>query len=134
MLLDTDFFIWCIRKHSKALDWLNEFDSIERSVITCMELVQGTKKELADLHSTLKAWEAEILHLNEAISVHAAELVKNGYLCSRILHQLILHSQSVKSEDVEVDFKKSLKTGHISFYSAQLTLCFGPTHHKTGGK
>lgn len=77
MLLDTDFLIWCTREHPIALAWLDEFETISLSVVTYMELVQGTrnKHELAVLQETLTAWEAEILHLNEAISTQAEQWV-----------------------------------------------------------
>jgi predicted nucleic acid-binding protein len=77
MLLDTDFLIWCSRAHPAALAWLDEFETVSLSVVTYMELVQGTrnKRELLLLQQSLSAWEADILHLNEAISINAEQWV-----------------------------------------------------------
>jgi len=77
MLLDTDFLIWCSRSQPNALLWLDEFETVSLSVVTYMELIQGTrsKRELLLLQQSLSAWEAEILHLNEAISMQAQQWV-----------------------------------------------------------
>jgi predicted nucleic acid-binding protein len=77
MLLDTDFLIWCSRAHPAALAWLDEFETVSLSVVTYMELAQGTrnKRELLLLQQSLTAWEAEILHLNEAVSMNAEQWV-----------------------------------------------------------
>ena len=45
ILLDSDFIIWCIRGHQKALQTLDELDDIAVSVVTHMELMQGTRSK-----------------------------------------------------------------------------------------
>jgi hypothetical protein len=81
MLLDTDFLIWCSRGNPKALIWLDGFEDIYVSAITHIELIQGTrnKQELAILNKTFKAWNAQVLQINEMISAQATQLVERYY-------------------------------------------------------
>ena len=81
MLLDTDFLIWCIRGNKEALIWLDEFDNIALSAVTYIELIQGTqnKQELAALNKAIKAWDADILQVNELISQNATQWITNYY-------------------------------------------------------
>lgn len=84
MLVDTDVFIWNFRGNTDAADRLDALDGIKLSAVTYMELVQGmrNKQELRDLRLALAHWDAEIIHIDEAISSRAAFLVEQHYLSS----------------------------------------------------
>jgi len=51
------------------------------SAITHIELIQGTrnKQELAILNKTFKAWNVQVLQINEMISAQATPLVERYY-------------------------------------------------------
>ena len=78
MLVDTDRLIWymCGNKGAKrVMENLKEFSI---SVVTYIELLQGlrNKEELNVLRNSLKQWSAEIIYINEEISIKAMFLVE----------------------------------------------------------
>ncbi len=90
MLIDTDVFIWFMWGKPKALDVIETAESISISSVTYMELIQGarSKQELKALDNLLTTLDADILHINEAISELATASVRQYY-----------HSHSVELND-----------------------------------
>ncbi len=90
MLIDTDVFIWFLWGKPKALDVIETAESISISSVTYMELIQGarSKQELKALDNLLTTLDADILHINEAISELATASVRQYY-----------HSHSVELKD-----------------------------------
>jgi predicted nucleic acid-binding protein len=93
MLVDTDVLVWYMRGNEKAKRAIENLKSFSISVVTYVELVQGlrNKKELNVLRNSLKGWNAEIIYINEEISIKAMFLVEQHYLSHSIhlAHALI---------------------------------------------
>ncbi len=86
MLVDTDVLVWYMCGNEKAKRVIENLKSFSISVVTYIELVQGlrNKKELNVLRSSLKGWNAEIIYINEEISIKAMFLVEQYYLSHSI--------------------------------------------------
>ncbi len=86
MLVDTDVLVWYMRGNEKAKRAIKNLKSFSISVVTYIELVQGlrNKEELNVLRNSLKAWNADIIYINEEISTKAMFLVEQYYLSHSI--------------------------------------------------
>ena len=86
MLVDTDVLVWYLRGNGKARRVIENLESFSISVVTYIELVQGlrNKEELNVLRSSLKGWNAEIIYINEEVSIKAMFLVEQYYLSHSI--------------------------------------------------
>jgi len=86
MLVDTDVLVWYMRGNEKAKRVIEDLKSFSISVVTYMGLVQGlrNKEELNVLRNSLKGWNAEIIYINEEISIKAMFLVEQYYLSHSI--------------------------------------------------
>lgn len=82
MLIDTDILIWYMRGNKKARRVIENLTKLSISVVTYIELLQGlrNKEELNLLRNFLKQWNAEIIYINEEISIKAMFLVEQYYL------------------------------------------------------
>jgi predicted nucleic acid-binding protein len=78
MLIDTDILIWYMRGNKKAKRVMENLKEFSISVVTYIELLQGLRKkeELNVLRNSLKQWNAEIIYINEEISIKAMFLVE----------------------------------------------------------
>jgi len=78
MLVDTDVLIWNLRGNERAALWLDQNPGFYLSAVTWMELSQGVKSssELRALRRALHFWEADIIHIDAAISARACYLVE----------------------------------------------------------
>ncbi len=90
MLIDSDVFIWAIKGHPKEIKVFDDAETIEISVITYMEIIQGArgKAELHAFQKDLKQFEVTVIHLNHEISKLALRLVTTYF-----------HSHSVELND-----------------------------------
>jgi len=86
MLVDTDVLVWYMRGNEKARRVINSFNGFSISVVTYIELLQGlrNKEELNILRNSLKRLSAEIIYINEEISMKAMFLVEQYYLSHSI--------------------------------------------------
>ena len=86
MLVDTDVLVWYMRGNEKAKRVIENLKSFSISVVTYIELVQGlrNKEELNVLRSSLKGWDAEIIYINEEISIKSMFLIEQYYLSHSI--------------------------------------------------
>jgi hypothetical protein len=86
MLVDTDILVWYMRGNKKAKRVIENLKNFSISVVTYIELVQGlrNKEELNVLRNSLKGWNAEIIYINEEISIKAMFLVEQYYLSHSI--------------------------------------------------
>jgi len=82
LLVDTDVLIWYLRGNKKAFKTIENLESLNISVVTYMELVQGmrNKKELNSLRQALQAWNSKILYISEEISAKAMFAVEQHFL------------------------------------------------------
>ena len=83
MLIDTDVLVWFLRGLGSARDAIRECPSVEMSVVTYMELVQGTrdKTELRMLRRTILVNGWRTLPITEDIS-HRATMYIESYALS----------------------------------------------------
>lgn len=114
MLVDTDVFIWYMRGNARAATALERLSQISLSVVTYIELVQGmrNKRELRALRTTLTAWDAKILPVNEVISNKAMFYVEQYF-----------HSHSLRLADAligatAVTHGATLLTANTKHYTA----------------
>jgi predicted nucleic acid-binding protein len=86
MIIDTDVLIWYFRGNEKAKIVINNAIPFNISAITVMELMQGAKNktEQRTISKQLRAWNVEVIHLNEAISIRAAQYVNDFALSHSI--------------------------------------------------
>jgi len=79
MLIDTDVLIWLFRGCNKAKNAIGKCETVELSVITYMELIQGmrNKDELRRLRQTIREQKWRILYLNENSSHRAMIYIEN---------------------------------------------------------
>lgn len=82
MLVDTDVLIWNLRGNLTAAELLDGSGGFSLSAVTWMELVQGCRdgSELRVLRRALRFWQAEIIHIDGAISSRASFLVEEHSL------------------------------------------------------
>jgi hypothetical protein len=82
VLIDTDVLIWNLRGNEKAARFLDENPRFILCAVTYMELLQGlrNKAELRALRQAIRYWKAEILPINEEISLRAMFLVEEHAL------------------------------------------------------
>ena len=82
LLIDTDVLIWYMKGNEKAYKSIENNINFQISVVTYIELVQGmrNKEELKIFREFLKLWNAQIIYLNEEISIKAMFYVEQHYL------------------------------------------------------
>jgi len=82
LLIDTDVLIWYMKGNEKAYKSIENNINFQISVVTYVELVQGmrNKEELKIFREFLKSWNAQIIYLNEEISIKAMFYVEQHYL------------------------------------------------------
>jgi len=82
MLVDTDVIIWYMKGSKKAYNIIEQLGGFYISVVTYIELVQGmrNKKELTELRKAIRDWNAQVLYINEEISVKAMFYIERHYL------------------------------------------------------
>lgn len=82
MLFDTDVLIWYLKGNRNAKRIIDNASSINLSVVTYIELVQGMKdkQELSIFRKTLRNWNSSIIYISEEISSRAMFLVEEFYL------------------------------------------------------
>ena len=80
-LVDSDVIIWNWRGRTTAAALLAA-EPFALSAVSYMELVQGMRnaRELKNLQSDLRLWQARLLPVSEAISNRALRLVEQFYL------------------------------------------------------
>jgi predicted nucleic acid-binding protein len=71
--------IWYFRGNEKAMAAINDSIPFSVSAITIMELMQGArnKTEQRVINKQLRAWNVEVIHLSEAISIRATQHVSD---------------------------------------------------------
>ena len=86
MLFDTDVIIWVLRGSKRAATAIDRADSLEISVVSYMELVQGArdKSELRATKAALAALNFQMLALTENIGHRASIYLEEYALKSNI--------------------------------------------------
>lgn len=113
MLIDTDILIWSLRGKPRASDFLNNNKGFFISIITKLELIQGTlnKKELREMKISLKLWQAQKIPLNNEICQNAIHLSEKFF-----------HSNSLGMADALIAatalcYHLPLATGNLKHFS-----------------
>ncbi|MDQ2947890.1 MAG: type II toxin-antitoxin system VapC family toxin [Acidobacteriota bacterium] len=77
-IFDTDVLIWFLRGDSGAASFINSEPDRGISIVSLMELIQGTrsKAEVARIRAFVAAHEFNVLAINESISFIAATLIE----------------------------------------------------------
>ncbi len=98
-----------MKKRQKYLDNMN---NMILSAVTYMELIQGmrNKAELSSLETTLTTWKATIFPINEEISDHAVNLVKQHFHS----HSLMLADALIAA--TALHYQLPLLTGNDKHY------------------
>ena len=101
-----------MRGNKKAHDIIENEATLNLSIITYMELVQGmrNKKELNTLRSALRDWNAKIIYINEEISIKAMFFIEQHYLS----HSLLLADALIAATAVSNGLR--LLTGNNKHY------------------
>ena len=86
MLIDTDVIIWYMRGNENAFRIIESQAQFHISVITFMEVVQGlrNKRELNNFRRALRDWNADVIYINEEISIKAMFYVERFFLSHSI--------------------------------------------------
>jgi predicted nucleic acid-binding protein len=86
VIIDTDVLIWYFRGNERAKDTIDNAVSFSVSAIAVMELMQGTKNkaEQRAISKQLRAWNVEVIHINEIISIRATQYVNDFALSHSI--------------------------------------------------
>ncbi len=114
MLIDTDVLIWVSRGNDKAIEVLDNIESIVISDVTYMELIQGAfnKQEVNDIDKTLSYMNVKQLPINKSVSDRAVLLVKTYF-----------HSHSMQLADALIaatalEHNLALTTGNYKHFKA----------------
>ena len=80
-LVDTDVFIWYLRKNKKARELFHKID-FSISSVTYMELIQGmrNKEELNLLNKMIREWKIDIILVDENINSKAIFYMQEYFL------------------------------------------------------
>jgi hypothetical protein len=86
MIFDTDVIIWVLRGSTRAAAAIDRADSLELSVVSYMELVQGarSKSELRATKAALSTLNFQMLALTEDIGHRASIYLEEYALKSNI--------------------------------------------------
>jgi predicted nucleic acid-binding protein len=86
MLFDTDVIIWALRGNTRAAGAIDRADSLELSIVSYMELLQGVrdKRELHSTKAALADLDFQILALSENIGHRASIYLEEYALKSNI--------------------------------------------------
>ena len=114
MFVDTDVMIWGLKQDAGAVRLLDSLDEIELPSIVYMELIQGarSKQELQTIVKALEALDARIVHVDEAISRKAVELVR------QFAHSHALYLADALIAATALRHGQTLITGNDKHYAA----------------
>lgn len=78
MIVDTDVLIWYAKKNKKAIDLLHTSHSLNISVVTYMEIIQGVrnKGERNAFKKALSTLKISVLQINDQVSTKAMFFVE----------------------------------------------------------
>lgn len=112
MIFDTDVLIWLLRGNARAARAVDSADARAVSVITYMELLQGSrdKREVKAIKSMLVDLQFRILPLTENIG-HRASIYMEEYVLS---HAMSMADAIIAASAVETN--DSLLTGNDRHY------------------
>ncbi|MBF0380535.1 MAG: type II toxin-antitoxin system VapC family toxin [Magnetococcales bacterium] len=117
-MIDTDVLIWAFRGKAKATDFLNTNQGFFISIITNLELIQGTfnKQELHNIKLALKIRQTQNLPVNNEISQEAIGLAENYF------HSHALGITDALIAATAIHFNLPLVTGsikHVAFLKSK---------------
>ena len=78
MLVDTDVLIWYSRANPKAINFIHQLDGFSISVVTYMEIMQGTRNqhEAVAFNRLVSQLSIKIIQIDELISSKAMFFVE----------------------------------------------------------
>ena len=112
LIFDTDILIWFLRGNEKASNIVEEAMPFSISIVTYMELLQGThdKQEMAKIKKAFSDMQVDIIPINENISKRASEYVEKYALS----HSMELADALIASTCVE--YNRGLYTANDKHY------------------
>jgi predicted nucleic acid-binding protein len=112
MIIDTDVLIWLLRGNKKARDTVLKAAPFSISVITLMELIQGSrnKEEQLNIVGQLNALGSITIHINDNISERAAQYIREYSLS----HALMIPDAIIAATVIER--KETLLTGNSKHF------------------
>ena len=112
MIIDTDVLIWYLQGNEKVRRAIESAGSFDVSAMTWGELMQGMrdKKEVRQLRTQMKRWNAGIIHINENISVRALLLVDDFGLSHSV------HFADAIIAATAIEEQQTLLTGNTKHY------------------
>jgi predicted nucleic acid-binding protein len=114
VIIDTDVLIWFFRGNRNALRELQNTALFSISCVTQMELLQGAKnkQEQNAILKQLNAWGANVLQINEQVSILASRLIKSFSLSHGItIADALIAASALDSKDVLL----TANTKHFDF-------------------
>jgi predicted nucleic acid-binding protein len=113
LLIDSDALVWLSRSHPAALARLSTIDPWRVSVITYMELAQGSrnKEDLAQMKKGFALTKTQILPTTETIGNRAADLIDQFALS----HGLRLADALIAATAIELQL--TLLTGNVKHFA-----------------
>ncbi len=112
MLVDTDILIWYLKGNENARRVIENLSQFSISSVTYIELVEGmrNKQELLFLQRAMTAWNVNILHISEEISIKAIFYIEKYFLS----HSMQLADALIAST-AEIH-QVALLTGNVKHY------------------
>jgi predicted nucleic acid-binding protein len=112
VLIDSDVMIWFYRGKAAAQQTIFQNIPFSLSAVSYMEILQGirNKGELIKLKKDLRQWSTTIVHINEAISEHAIDLMETY----KLSHGLEVGDALIAS--TALAYREILITGNTKHY------------------
>lgn len=84
MIFDSDVVIWASRGDAGAASWINAADCPAMSIVTLMEVLQGTRsiREMQQTRQLIRVLRFRVLPLSESIGDTAVALIEEHALAN----------------------------------------------------
>ena len=112
MIFDSDVVIWASRGDAEAASWINADSDPAMSVVTLMEVLQGTRSavEMKQTRQLIRVLQFRVLPLTESIGNAATALIEEHALA----HGLQLADALIAA--TAIDAAEVLATGNVRHF------------------
>ena len=128
MIFDSDILIWYVRGDSEAAAWLDASAERAMSVVTWMEVLQGTrsKADMKSVQQSFRNLQLRVLPLTETIGQRAAALIEEHTLASGLqVADALIAATAIESGEV-------LATSNIRHFDSIRHLALKPFRPRRG--